>query len=164
MMTYQAKTTNFNPKVFKNKKGHTNAYIYIDKSEKVGLIHTLFAVFLVIIHSFTTWYDFCIITFNSQSTFYSSQVIRLKDSPVQDGADATYTFFVNYLPPRNSPIQRNFLAGILMSKIEELQKETKFDLMVNTSTLAAPATAAANNNTVIVAVLNFTADQVRIFS
>ncbi|XP_046852402.1 uncharacterized protein LOC124445696 isoform X2 [Xenia sp. Carnegie-2017] len=103
--------------------------------------------------------NFAICVFESQSTFYSSQVIRLKDSPVQDGADATYTFFVNYLPPRNSPIQRNFLAGILMSKIKELQTETKFDLMVNTSTLAAPATAAANNNTVIVAVLNFTADQ-----
>ena len=82
------------------------------------------------------------VLFSDQVSFDSSHVTRIESSPVQDGDNVTYTFFVDY-PSGNGPIQRNLLAGILNAQTGAIETATSLDLSVETSTLAATPPVAS---------------------
>jgi hypothetical protein len=102
------------------------------------------------------------ILFSNQVSFVSSHVTRIESSPVQDGDNVTYTFFVNY-PSGSGPIQRNLLAGILTAQTVAIETATNLSLSVETSTLAGTPPVAISDQiskAIIVSASNIQASQV----
>ncbi|CAB4015195.1 mucin, partial [Paramuricea clavata] len=98
---------------------------------------------------------------SDQVSFDSSHVTRIESSPVQDGDNVTYTFFVNY-PSGSGPIQRNLLAGILTAQTVAIETATNLSLSVETSTLAATPPVASSDQmskAIIVSASNIQANQ-----
>jgi hypothetical protein len=102
------------------------------------------------------------VLFSDQVSLDSSHVTRIESSPVQDGDNVTYNFFVNY-PSGNGAIQRNLLAGILTAQTGAIETATTLDLSVETSILAATSPVASSDQSskaIIVSATNIQANQV----
>ena len=100
--------------------------------------------------------------FSDQVSFDISHVTRISSSPVQDGNNVSYSFFVDY-PSGSGPVQRDLLAGILTIQIEAIKNGTSLDLSVLTSTLAATPPAASaeqTSNATVVSASSIQASQV----
>ncbi|XP_028408014.1 uncharacterized protein LOC114530617 [Dendronephthya gigantea] len=99
---------------------------------------------------------------SDQVSFGLSNVTRIAGSPVQDGDNVTYTFFVNY-PSGNKTVQRNLLAGILAERLAQLRNATELDISLKTSTLApkpsSTATADQISNAVNISARNVQAEK-----
>jgi hypothetical protein len=102
--------------------------------------------------------------FSDQVSFNISHVTRISSSPVQDGNNVSYSFFVDY-PSGSGPVQRDLLAGILTIQIEAIKNGTSLDLSVLTSTLAATPPAASaeqTSNAIVVSASSLQASQVEL--